>query len=333
VILLLLFKRMKPMTISHPPVNPSAQVQVKQLLRFLYEISGKRTMTGQHNTPREMGEYSDEAAAITGLYPAVWGQDFGFAADGDMDGINFRQAIIEEAKRQYAAGSVITLMWHAVRPTEEEPVTFKESICRGKLDDADWEDLITPGTQIHARWERQTDVIAEFLTQLKDADIPVIWRPYHEMNGAWFWWGARGGERGYSALYRQMYERFVNIHHLDNLLWVWNASTPNETILPYVDCYPGHDVVDVLAVDIYANEFFQHTYDGLVALAEGRPVALGEVGNAPTPELLEAQPLWAWFMIWTNFLTNENTPDALKALFTCPRAINRPAGWRPAGWK
>jgi mannan endo-1,4-beta-mannosidase len=272
-----------------------------------------------------MSQFSDEAQQITGEYPAVWGQDFGFAADGDMDGINFRQAVVEEAKRQHAAGSVVTLMWHAVRPTEEEPVTFKESICRGKLDDADWHDLITPGTEIHTRWMRQADVIAELLAQLRDAQIPILWRPYHELNGAWFWWGARGGPEGYAALYRQMYDRYVNVHHLDNLIWVWNASGPSETVLPYADCYPGHDCVDVLAVDIYANEFYQHSYEGLVAQAEGRPVALGEVGNAPTPEILEAQPLWTWFMIWTNFLTRENRPEALRKLFHSSRALNRPA--------
>ncbi|BDI31209.1 hypothetical protein CCAX7_32600 [Capsulimonas corticalis] len=311
--------------VRRAPVNPNATPEVRALLDHLYEISGSRTMTGQHNTPREISQYSDEAQTITGQYPAVWGQDFGFSEDGDMDGVNFRPAIVAEAIRQHAAGSIVTLMWHAVRPTEDEPVTFEGSICKGKLDDDDWADLITPGTAIHARWTQQVDVIAGFLTQLKEAGVPVIWRPYHELNGAWFWWGARGGADGYAALYRQMYDRFVHVHHLDNLLWVWNASTPNEKILPYADCYPGHEYVDALAVDIYANEFYQPAYVGLAELAEGRPIALGEVGNAPTPEILEAQPLWTWFMIWTNFLTKENSPEDLRALFHSARALNRPA--------
>jgi len=313
------------LTTAYAPVNRDATPEARALLQFLYEISGKRTMTGQHNTPREMSQYNDQAAEITGEYPAVWGQDFGFSEDGDMDGINFRPAIVEEAKKQHAAGSVITLMWHAVRPTEEEPVTFKGSICDGKLPDADWADLITPGTATHTRWLRQVDVIAALLAQLRDAHIPVIWRPYHELNGAWFWWGARAGKDGYAALYRMMYDRFVNVHKLNNLIWVWNASTPNATILPYADCYPGHEYVDVLAVDIYSNEFEQKHYDGLVKQAEGRPVALGEVGNMPTPEILDAQPLWAWFMTWTNFLTNVNKPEDVNRVFHCPKALNRPA--------
>ncbi len=88
-------------------------------------------------------DYSDQTASIGGAHRAVWGQDFGFAADGTTDGVTFRRGIIDEAKRQHAAGSVITLMWHGVRPTEDESVTFEDSICNGKLSDQDWQDLLT----------------------------------------------------------------------------------------------------------------------------------------------------------------------------------------------
>lgn len=307
----------------NPPVNANATDSARDLLGFLYRISGQRTLTGQHNTPRELSQYSDQAEEMTGHYPAVWGQDFGFAADGDMDGIDFRQRVVDEARRQHTAGSMITLMWHAVRPTEEEPVTFDGSICRGLLKDDDWRDLLIPGTAIHDRWVRQVDVIAGLLAQLRDAGIPVLWRPYHELNGDWFWWCGRPGAGGYAALYRQLYERFVNVHRLDNLLWVWNASTPGDNTLPFADCYPGHEVVDILAVDVYANQFEPSHYDGMLALAEGRPIALGEVGVMPTPEVLVDQPGWAWFMTWTNFLTRENSPETVRKLYDSARTMNR----------
>jgi mannan endo-1,4-beta-mannosidase len=303
------------------PINPNATPEAQALLEFLYEISGQHTLSGQHNTPAQLSEYSDQAAQITGHYPALWGQDFGFHAD-DMDGIIYRQAVMDEAKRQRAAGSVITLMWHAVRPIEEEPVTFKEGIC-GEITDDEWQALLTPGTEIHSRWTRQVDVIAGFLTQLRDASIPVLWRPYHEMNGDWFWWGGRGGPDGYAALYRQLYDRLVNTHGLHNLLWVWNANAPAPHILPYSACFPGTEWVDVLATDIYRNDYQPSHYDDLMTLADGKPIALGEVGVMPTPELLDAQPRWAWFMVWTNFLTRENTPEAVRALYASPRVRNR----------
>lgn len=310
---------------TYPPVNRQATPEARELLELLYEVSGRRVLSGQHNTPREMSYYSDQAQQITGSYPALWGQDFGFAEDGDMDGTNYRHGIVEEAKKQHDAGSIITLMWHAVRPTEEEPVTFLGSICDGVLPEPDWRDLLTAGTQTHTRWLRQVDLIAGFLRRVRDASIPVLWRPYHEMNGSWFWWGGREGGAGYAALYRQLYERFVTVHHLDNLVWVWNANAPRDNAAGYAGFYPGHDVVDILAADVYGNDFRQSHHDELVALAEGRPVALGEVGHLPTAETLDAQPQWAWFTTWTTFLTNENSPDAVRQLYASPRVLSRPA--------
>lgn len=308
--------------VAPEPVNPSITPEARVLLERLYEISGTNTFTGQHNTPRELSQYSDEAETITGHYPAIWGQDFGFSEDGDMDGVNFRPDIVDEAKRQHAAGSIITLMWHAVRPTEEEPVTFDGSICDGPLADDDWRDLLTPGTETHTRWMRQVDVIAALLAELRDARIPVLWRPYHEMNGSWFWWGGRPGDNGYAALYRQLFDRLVNVHELNNLVWVWNANGLRGEVKPYADLYPGHDVVDVLATDIYGNDYSAKSYDDLLELAEGRPMGLGEVGVLPTPEIIESQPRWAWFMTWTNFLSRENPPEAVRTLFEMPRMLH-----------
>ncbi|CAN5234433.1 hypothetical protein BH09ACT2_BH09ACT2_05330 [soil metagenome] len=308
-----------------PPVNPNASPAARRLLERISAVGGNRILSGQHNTPRELSFYSDQAHEITGSYPAIWGQDFGFSEDGDMDGVNFRQAVIDEEKTQHASGSIITLMWHAVRPTEEEPVTFLDSICNGMLDASDWDDLLREGTEVHDRWVRQVDVIAEFLAQLRDANVPVLWRPYHELNGDWFWWGGRPGPRGYAALYRQLYERFVSVHHLDNLVWVWNTNAPRGDAAPYAGFYPGHDVVDILAADVYANDYRQSHHDELLDLAAGRPIALGEVGVLPTPEILDSQPRWAWFMTWTTFLTQENDPEAVRRLFADPRMLHRPA--------
>lgn len=307
----------------HAPVNPDATPAARELLTKLYELSGHQILSGQHNTPRERSSYSDQAELLTGSYPAVWGQDFGFARDGDMDGVEYRPAVVAEARRQHAQGSVITLMWHAVRPTEEEPVTFDGSICRGPLSDREWDDLRTKGTSTQERWLRQIDTVAGYLTQLRDAQVPVLWRPYHEMNGDWFWWGGRTGPTGYAALYRAMYERFTRVHHLDNLLWVWNANAPRDNVLAFPACYPGHDVVDVLAADVYHNDYRRTHHDDLVALADHRPVALGEVGVLPTPATLAAQPRWVWFMTWSTFLTQPENHDLVADLFADPRVVHR----------
>ena len=70
---------------------------------------------------------------------------------GSWDGINYRQQIVDEAIRRHEEGFIINLMWHAVRPTDDEPVDFKASV-QGKLMDEQWQQLLTPGTELNERW-------------------------------------------------------------------------------------------------------------------------------------------------------------------------------------
>jgi len=115
------------------PVSPHATPEARALLKTICALSGKGILAGQHNFVGNGSRFSDYAADVTGRYPYVWGSDFGFAASG-KDGIDSREKMIAEARRQYAAGSVITLMWHAVKPTDDEPNDWRTSVC-GKLTD------------------------------------------------------------------------------------------------------------------------------------------------------------------------------------------------------
>ena len=110
---------------------------------------------------------------------------------------------------------------------------------QGHLTDFEWNEVLTPGTGLYNRWVEQVDVIAGYLRQLQGAGVPVLFRPYHEMNGNWFWWGGRRGEHGSLALYRQLFDRFVHVHHLNNLVWVWNVNSPSENAGPIASYYPG----------------------------------------------------------------------------------------------
>jgi mannan endo-1,4-beta-mannosidase len=282
---------------SVQPVTPGASPEAVALLKYIYSISGHHTLAGQHCVPLLGSTRLIVADRQTKHYPAVFGQDFGFDAPGTWDGINFRQRTVDEAIRRNSEGFIITLMWHAVRPTDDEPVTFRDSV-QGKLTDREWQDLVTPGTELNEHWKSQVDVIAWFLKQLKNADVPVLWRPYHEMNGDWFWWGKKAGDDGYKKLYRMLYDRLVNFHKLNNLLWVYDCNELNENVDPYEKYYPGSDVVDILATDVYRRGFAQDDYDKLSALAGDKPIALGEVGAPPPLEVLQKEPRWVWFMVW-----------------------------------
>lgn len=306
------------------PVNSHATPEARALLKTICALSGKQILSGQHNYPNHLSQHSERLAQLVGKQPFVWGSDFGFTGGDDKDSIEGRTAMIEEAIRQHAAGSIITLMWHAVRPTDDEPVQpgigWRQSV-QNRLNDDEWAALITPGTALNRRWIAQIDTIAPYLRKLQDARIPVLWRPYHENNGNWFWWGARPGPNGFAALWRMTYERMVHYHRLDHLLWVWNPNAPHRTAGPYHDFHPGSPYIDVYAADIY-GPYEQSHHDDLLKLAAGKPIALGEVGRPPALEILRNQPMWTWFMGWSNIFNREATPDHL-ALFQRPNTLSR----------
>lgn len=303
------------------PVNPHASPEARALLHYLNSISGKYTITGQHNYLYEGSRWTDRTYGITGKYPGLYGVDFGFSAGDDKDSILGRPEMLEEVERQYRNGSVIAVTWHEVRPTDDEPVTFRDSV-QGHLSDFEWKELLTPGTNLNRRWCAQVDVIAGFLAQLRDAHVAVLFRPYHEMNGTWFWWGWRPGKNGSAALYRQLYDRLVNLHKLDDLVWVWNVNAPSQNAGPFADYFPGTEYADVLSVDNY-GEFKQSFYNDILALAGDKPVSLAEVGTLPSLDVFQQQPKWTYFMIWAGLTEELNPVDKLQDVFNAPNMLNR----------
>lgn len=312
------------------PVTPGAMPEAVALLRTLYDLSGRHTLTGQHNYPNTKSYNSDFAARYLGRTPAVFSSDWGHAKDGNTDSYLARPDIVQEAIRQHRLGALVTLCWHAVPPTADEPVTFRQlpgsdprmlRSVQGQLLDEQFKAVLTPGTALHERWCRQVDAVAGFLKQLQDAHVPVLWRPYHEMNGNWFWWGGRTGEHGTAALYRQIFDRFVHHHQLKNLIWVWSVDRVSKPGMEHEKYFPGLEYVDVLGLDVYRNDFAQSYYDSLVQLSGGKPLALAEVGNPPTPEVLAQQPRWTFYVTWAGMVRNI-PKQQYEALWRDPRILN-----------
>jgi mannan endo-1,4-beta-mannosidase len=295
------------------PVTPNASPEAKALLKFIYSISGKYILPGQHNYPNTKDRNSQFATKYIGKTPPVWSTDWGFAEDGDTDSYLARPDIVEEAKRQHRLGSLVTICWHAVPPTADEPVTFRpirdaapESLAtvQGQLLDQQFKDVLTPGTELHKRWCAQVDTIAFYLKKLQEARVPILWRPYHEMNGNWFWWGGRHGEYGTRALYRQIFDRLVKHHKINNLVWLWSVDRAHRPDMHYSHYYPGNAYLDVLSLDVYGSDFSMAYYDSLLALSQGKPLVLGEVGNPPTLEILDNQSNWALWVVWAGMVRN-----------------------------
>lgn len=305
---------------SFAPVNKNASPEARQLLKYLYSIKGKNIISGQHNFNNQPNTFSDSARAITGKYPALWGSDFIYSWTSDLG-----QDVVNQAIQKWKDGYMVTLMWHQGRPTDDPPYEWLTSI-QGKLTDEQWTELTTDGTPLHTRWLAQVDKVAGWLKQLNDAHVPVLWRPYHEMNGVWFWWGNKKGKDGIQKLYKMMYDRYVNYFHLDNLIWVWGANglrdIPFDEAYTYKDYYPGPEYVDILGADVYHFDYEQKDYNELKQLANGKLMALTETGELPTPKVLSVQPEWAYFMVWSDFIYNDNKHDRVQQVYGLPQALN-----------
>ncbi len=299
------------------PVNKKASPEAKKLLAYLYSIKGKQILSGQHGDER----FCDTVKAITGKYPAVWGSDFIWRGTTDKG-----QSVVDEAIQKYKAGYIVTLMWHQGRPTDNPPFGWKESI-QGKLTDDQWKELTTPGTDLNKKWLAQIDVVASYLQQLDSAHIPILWRPYHEMNGVWFWWGNKPGKDGIQKLWKMMYDRYTDHFHLNNLIWVWGANGPRDIpadeAYVYKDFYPGNSYADVLGADIYHMDYEQKDYNDLLQLANGKIIALTECGELPSVAILKAQPAWTWFLVWTDFIYNNNTKQHVNEIYNLPQTLTR----------
>jgi mannan endo-1,4-beta-mannosidase len=294
------------------PVNKKASKEAKDLLKYLYQINGKKTLYGMHNIIGGMSKTTDSIYRTTGDYPAIWGGDFGFADENhDIDNIKYRPLLVPEIKKQYARGAIIVMSYHQANPFLGEPTPFKGGII-SQLTDAQWKELLTPGTPLYKKWTAQMDLIAVYFKELQEAKIPVIFRPYHEMNGAWFWWGHRKGDDGFKALWHQLYDYYTNYHHLNNILWAW---TPDKPWADVADYYPNDNTVDILGCDIYPMKdstivYPQEWYDRMLKLANGKPLALTENSVLPSEETLKNQP-WVWMMSWGKMIYNINTSEEI----------------------
>ncbi|MCI0511754.1 glycoside hydrolase family 26 protein [candidate division KSB1 bacterium] len=308
--------RSKKGELPFAPVNPNASKEARNLLAYLYNLKGNKILSGQHNYPKELNRSTDSVREITGKYPVVWGCDF--------EDKNNRQPMLQEAIRKHAQGCIITLMYHQGAPVDNIPKHLEHPV-RYVMNTQEWQDLVTPGTRIHQNWLADIDSVAAGLKLLQDHKIPVLWRPYHEMNGSWFWWCDKKGEAGIKKLWKMMFDRFTHDHQLNHLIWVWNANAPrdweNDEAYDYAIYYPGHEYVDVLATDIYKADYKQSHHDQLLELGQGKLIALGECGILPTPEILAGMNQFVWFMDWANFIWEANKREDVQRLYHDPRVL------------
>ena len=258
------------------PSNSNATNSARSVLRFLGDLkgrSGNRLLLGQdlgHGNSIANGfeTFARQLSNQTGKWVGLIGGDYG--TDPNHDVWLSNQVFINH----WNQGGLVTLSWHF-----DNPWTGGNSWDTTRNENL-WE-LLSPGTRAYDTWQAQKRAVANALRPLRDAGVVVLWRPFHEMNGEWFWWGRKdfgGHETAYVALWQDLYNYLSYGEGMNNLLWVYStAVTWDRTLRNY---YPGREFVDVTGIDIYdwtvSTYDSQRDYQDLRSL--GHPMGLTEFG-------------------------------------------------------
>jgi hypothetical protein len=299
-----------------------------RVLRFFSSIQGNRTIAGVDNKDSSNpSSATNQLTTLAGREPALWGGDFGFGNGA----VSNRAKATAEAIKQYGLGLVVQFQYHACIPTRDELCSWDDigGAHPQHLTDAQWSDLVTPGTALYQAWLGRLDQLAVFFQQMKSAGVAPLFRPLHEMNQCVFWWSCHKGPNGSAKLFQITHDYLVVDKGLDNIVWVWDVQDFGTLGSDVVAYHPGLAYFDIGALDIYSG-YTLANYDAMLGAAEGKPIAIGECQFIPTLDLLAQQPKWTYFMLWPDFINDSQNLGAYRNVFSASSVLT--ADEMP-GWK
>lgn len=188
-----------------------------------------------------------------GAYPYVLGLDLGgleIDSPVNLDGNDFN-LMREAAIKHYERGGIVTLSWHL-----RNPLTGGDSwdVSSDKVVES-----ILPGGEKHEYFMGWLDRIAAYIESLKDSrgcQIPVIFRPWHEHTGGWFWWGTGlCSAEQYNELWAMTYDYMVGKWIHDEIVWAISPGAANENFEVWEERYPGDEYVDIVGLDGYCATY------------------------------------------------------------------------------
>jgi mannan endo-1,4-beta-mannosidase len=309
-------------------VDKKATPEARRLMTTLVGQYGKKVFSGQQN--------QSDVAYIqknTGLVSAIVSVDLMDYSPSRVAHGARPQGTTEQMIVAARAGQMLSVMWHWNAPKDLLDKRYKND--RGQEIDASWykgfytnattfdvaKALANPQSEDYKLLLSDIDVIATELKKLQDARIPVLWRPLHEAEGGWFWWGAKGPE-AFKKLWRLLYDRLTNHHNLHHLIWVYTAGGKQ-------DWYPGDSVVDIVGTDAYPSDGsdpLTGIWETLLAQFNGKKLlALTEFGGVPDVERMQKFGVrWSYFVSWGGDLGPKKvSTEELKRLYSQKAVRNK----------
>lgn len=300
----------------------TAQTTAQALTKRLAKIQKKGVMFGHQDDPFygltwEYEKGRSDTRDLTGDYPAVMGFDLGGIEMGDkkdLDSVPFN-LIHDEATAHSGRGGIVTFSWHPRNPLTGGNAwdVSNNTVVKSVL----------PGGSQHEKFQLWMKRVADFLLTLTDKKgnkIPIVFRPWHENNGSWFWWGQKlCSDEEYKGLWN-MLQDYLTSRGLDNLVYCYSPNLDgNWTTERFLQRYPGDGRVTIIGEDAYQwgteADYISQTNADLTfiqgfAKEHNRLFALTECGYKNTPDptwwsrilkpILDKHPV-CWFLPWRNY--------------------------------
>ncbi len=288
------------------PIDAEATKETKALYNNLKKLSKGHTLFGhQHATQYGHGWAGEtgrsDVKSVTGSHPAVIGVDFsGFTSASPESVKKTKDEVEKNVIETYNRGGVTTVAWHFPNPVSKGGFNWVDSVSLPAVK------YIIPGGETHEKYKEILKGIGEFANRLKGADgklVPMIFRPYHEFDGGWFWWGKpHCTKEEFVTLWRFTVTYLRDSMHVHNFIYAFSPDNKFITEEQYLDRYPGDEYVDMVGVDNY-GDMGRDQYDleaatkklkivSDYAIKAGKLAAFTETGLETIPN-----PTW-----WTNTL-------------------------------
>jgi len=285
--------------------NPTAEAQ--EIYKFMLDNYGKKILSGVMTDANTTSSEPDWLLANTGEEPVVLGLDYIHCNRGYSW---YDETLVRTyAKEWYNRGGIPHLMWHWRNPLRTTEGFYTAATGNTPNTDFDISKVNDPTSAEYIAMIADIDWIAQDLLWLQNEGVPVIWRPLHEADGNWFWWGA-GNKADCKTLWILMYDRLVNHYGLKNLIWCWTGQSDS-------DLYPGDDYVDIIGIDDYPTS---PTFDSRIVMFNTvnahyngtKMLSFSEIGPQPDPDNLVAdEAYWSWMMPWNGDFIKDNIQNPL----------------------
>jgi mannan endo-1,4-beta-mannosidase len=244
-------------SIFSQPIDKKATKETVALFNNLKELSKNHTLFAhQHATEYGHGWYGDEdqsdVKSVCGSHPAMIGVDFGGFSIPSAEGREkYKKSLRKNVVDTYNRGGVTTVAWHFSNPVSGGGFYWKDSVSLPAVK------YIIPGGEAHEKYKTILREIGDWTKTLKGNDgtlVPLIFRPYHEFDGGWFWWGApHCTKEEFVSLWKFTVSYLRDSLEVHNFLYAFSPDNKFNTEEQFLERYPGDEWVDMVGMDNYGD--------------------------------------------------------------------------------